>query len=183
MTTDADRRRRFEAIAREIYEPLQRYLGRRASPADAEDAFAETLLTIWRRLDDVPDDAILPWSFGVGRRVLANQRRSATRHLRLVDRLGSTAEQPIAAGPDATEDHPEVRDALAALPDTDREVLTLWAWDDLEPREIAVVLDTTANAVSLRLQRAKARLADRLARQDDGPGGQVPGEGTEEHRP
>jgi len=52
------------------------------------------------------------------------------------------------------------------LNEADREVLRLWAWEQLEPGEIAVVLGSTPNAVSLRLSRAKRRLAHLLGRQD-----------------
>ena len=69
------RRDRFEAALREVYEPLQRYLGRRCAPDDAAEVLNDTLLTIWRRLDDVPADRRLPWTYGVARRCLANHRR------------------------------------------------------------------------------------------------------------
>ena len=166
MHTDPDRRARFEALADEVYEPLQRYLRRRASADAADDAFSETLLTIWRRLDDVPADARLPWCYGVARRILSNQRRSERRRLRLVDRLATTADGIVPA-PEDPDPFPEVRVALAALPEPDRDVLMLWAWEDLAPREIAVVLDTTPNAISLRLSRARAKLADEIRRQDE----------------
>ncbi len=183
MRTEIDRTQRFESIADEIADPLQRYLRRRASADDADDAYSETLLAIWRRIEDVPDDAVLPWSFGVARRVLANQRRSAARRLRLVRRATATAPQQYTSGPEDAEDFPEVRAALDQLPDTDREVLTLWAWEELEPKEIAVVLDTTPNAVSLRLTRARTKLAAEIARQSSRDGGHEGFETTEEHRP
>ena len=41
-------------------------------------------------------------------------------------------------------------------------MLRLWAWEDLRPQEIAVVLGITANAASIRLHRAKGRLAAEL---------------------
>lgn len=167
MTLDSERRRRFETVAAEVFDPLQRYLRRRASADDAADAFAETMLVIWRRLDDVPLEWPLPWCYSVARRTLANQRRGRQRQLRLVQRL---AAEPVyhQAEPDSD---PALETALASLPDADRELLTLWAWEGLEPREIADVLGLTANAVSLRLTRAKKKLADSLARQNDaGPG-------------
>ena len=54
------RRARFEALAAEVYEPLQRYVRRRIDAAAADDVVSDTLLVCWRRLDDVPDDAALP---------------------------------------------------------------------------------------------------------------------------
>ena len=57
---------------------------------------------------------------------------------------------------------PHLHDALAGLRPDDAELLRLWAWEQLTPAEIAVVLDITANAASVRLHRAKQKLADRL---------------------
>ena len=183
MHTDPARRARFEDLATEVYEPLQRYLRRRASPEDADEAFSDALLTIWRRLDDVPPDARLPWCYGVAKRTLSNRRRSEGRRLRLVDRLASTAGDTV-PGPEEGDPFPEVRTALARLPEPDRDVLMLWAWEDLAPREIAVVLDTTPNAISLRLSRAKDKLADEIRRQNEAGAGHKPDEApTRDERP
>ena len=175
-----DRRQKFEAIADEVFEPLQRYLRRRAGTSDAEDALGEVLLTIWRRVDDAPSDRPLPWCYGIARRVLSNQRRSQSRHLRLIQRLEaeprfSTLSDPAEAGPD-----PELAAALASLGAQDQEVLGLWAWECLEPREIAIALDVSVNAATLRLGRAKKRLATKLSRQDRSDAGHITVEGTQE---
>lgn len=53
------------------------------------------LLVLWRRADDIPGDAPLPWCYAVARRCLANHRRSAQRRLRLLSRL--TDEVPLAS--------------------------------------------------------------------------------------
>lgn len=165
VTTDTERRTRFEAVAGEVYEPLQRYLRRRAPIDDAEEAFADALLTIWRRIDDVPSDAVLPWCYGVAKRALANRRRATGRRLRLADRLA--AEPPVTRTGDPSDsvEFADVQAAFERLNESDREVLELWAWEELEPREIAAVLETTPNAISLRLQRAKQRLSREMERQ------------------
>ena len=173
--TDADRRARFEAVAAEVFDPLQRYLRRRATSEDAADVFSTTLLTIWRRLDDVPTDEPLPWCYGVARRTLANHRRGVERHLRLVERVGGTANTVAFDAAAAIDDQqPELVAALATLSDADAEIVRLWAWEGLEPREIATVLDTTPNAVSVALSRSKRRLRAELDRQDPPPPGQEP---------
>jgi RNA polymerase sigma-70 factor (ECF subfamily) len=182
VSPNSDRRRRFEVVAAEVYEPLQRYLRRRASIDDADDVLGDVLLTAWRRLDDIPSDAVLPWCYGTARRLLANKRRSNARHLRLVDRVARM--EPAQTVPDHGEDgdHPELMEALAALSESDREIVRLWAWEDLEPREIAVVLDLTPNAVSLKLGRAKKKLEADLSRQNRPDAGHGTGVSTEEHR-
>jgi RNA polymerase sigma-70 factor (ECF subfamily) len=84
---------------------------------------------------------------------------------------------PADAGPDA-----ELSEALDSLSVDDREVLNLWAWEQLEPREIATVLDISINAATLRLSRARSRLSERLTRQDDAASGHEAVEGTREQR-
>lgn len=178
-----ERQRRFEVVAAEVYEPLQRYLRRRASFDDADDVLGDVMLTVWRRLDDIPDDSVLPWCYGVARRLLANRRRGNARHLKLVARAAAMEPTPVSGDPMEREEFPHLASAMAALPESDRELLTLWAWEELEPREIAVVLDTSANAVSLKLGRARKKLAHELERQDGRGAGHGSDERTQEHRP
>lgn len=178
MSSLDDRRQRFETIAEEVYEPLQRYLRRRVHRDRAEDVLADVMLTVWRRLDDAPVDRTLPWSYGIARNTLANDRRGQRRHARLVERLEAepretTAPDHADSGPD-----PELTGALDRMSDDDREILRLWAWEQLEPREIAPVLGISVNAATLRLGRARTRLGEHLARQDRGPSGHEPVEGT-----
>ena len=174
MATDIDRRDRFQAVADVVYEPLQRYFGRRARPGDVSDLLNDVLLVIWRRLDDVPTDDPLPWSYAVASRCLANHRRGELRRLRLVDRLiAQPRNRDVASEPMMFQDGPvALASALDELGESDRELIRLWAWEQLEPRQIATVMGTTANAVSLRLTRAKKRLAASMQRQDGARAGQ-----------
>ena len=174
MSPDLDRRERFEAVVDVVYEPLQRYFGRRTQSADVSDLLNDALLVIWRRLDDVPADDPLPWSYGVAKRCLANHRRAAQRRLRLVGRITERTPRHVTdpGAPVGEIDHPELEAALRELDQPERELIRLWAWEQLEPREIAVVLDTTPNAVSLRLTRAKQKLFVSLERQDPAGAGQ-----------
>jgi RNA polymerase sigma-70 factor, ECF subfamily len=183
--SDHERTARFEAVFGRVYEPLQRYLRRRADAATAEDVLAETLTTIWRRLDDVPHDLELAWCYSVARHTLGNARRSRDRHLRLVDKVGSRAPSAMAtaaaadAAIEATD--PDLDRALAGLSPDDRDVLRLWAWEQLEAREIAAVLDITPNAASIRLHRAKGHLRDALGAESTRPGPDTDGAGPGGH--
>ena len=178
MDSQTERRHRFESLMEAVFEPLQRYLARRVPAGDAEDVLSEALATIWRRLDDVPTDEPLPWCYGVARLTWNNYRRGSARRHRLESRVASVRPSEPAqvdADPDGS-----LEAALDALPAQYREVLTLWAWEQLEPREIARVLGTSANTVSLRLGRAKARLEKEMRRQRDVVVGQKMGEKDEE---
>ena len=61
---------RFTAVATDLWEPLQRYLRRRTDADDVDDIAAETLTVMWRRLDDIPHGAELPWCYSIARRCL-----------------------------------------------------------------------------------------------------------------
>ena len=151
----------------DVYAPLQRYLLRRADRDSVDDVLADVLLVLWRRLGDVPRDNPLPWAYGVARGCLANHRRGAARQERLVHRLAHER-------PHQDADDGRLQQALETLPEADQEVLRLWAWEQLPPREIALAMGVTANAVSLRLNRAKSRLKKVLASgKDAGPAGQL----------
>lgn len=158
-TVDVSKRQRFEALASEVYEPLQRYARRRIDANVVDDIVADTMLTLWRRLEDVPAEASLPWAYGIARRHIANHRRAAGRRLNLIRRVEAQP-QPV-----VTTDGPldaELHVALESLDDHDRELLRLWAWEQLEPAEMATVLGVTANAAAIRLHRAKKKLGKNL---------------------
>jgi RNA polymerase sigma-70 factor, ECF subfamily len=182
VSPQSDRDRRFESVATEVFEPVQRYLRRRVPTEDAADLLAEVMLIVWRRLGEVPPGASLPWCYGVARRVLANHRRGEQRRLRLVERLKA---EPARRVPDPadSQEHDDLARALSGLAGADQEVLRLWAWEHLEPREMAVVLDTTPNAISLRLTRARKKLIEQMERQDARGTGQIGDRHAEEQRP
>lgn len=151
----ARRELRFAALFEAHFDALLAYARRRSAQlSDAEDVVAETFTTAWRRLDDLPEraDGELPWLYGVARRVLANQRRSANRRARLVDRLRSALTPTRLPVPG------DVVAALSLLSAADQEILRLAAWEQLSHREIAITLGISANATAIRLHRARGRL-------------------------
>ena len=170
-------RRRFESIVDEVLDPLQRYFRRRLLADQVDDVLSETLLVVWRRLADVPDEAVLPWCYSVARGCLANHRRGTGRRLALNRRLEA---QPVTVPDSTASEDPELEQAIARLSESDRELVRLWAWEELEPREIASVTGLTANAVSLRLTRVKKKLEKELGRQDRPGAGHIRVESTQE---
>jgi len=171
-----DRQTRFTELARAVGAPLRRFVVRRAEAHLVDDVLADTMLVLWRRLDDVPAGDPLPWCYAVARGCLANAHRSSRRRQRLTDRL-ATARTTDAPDPD-----PDLHEALARLSEADRELVRLWAWEELQPHEIATVLGVTPNAVSIRLHRARKRLAELIeeARKSQAAAGH---ERSEERRP
>lgn len=155
----SDRSRAYEAFVREHGEALLRYLRRRADPQVVDDVFAETMLVVWRRFDDIPDES-LPWLHVTARNCLRNAERAARRQWRVAERI--TAVDPPRETTDAAGDDDPRSDllhaALARLSRTDAEVLRLWAWEDLSAPEIATVMNISVNAATIRLHRAKKKL-------------------------
>jgi RNA polymerase sigma factor (sigma-70 family) len=164
----SQRSQRFRRIYADNLPLILGYAARRCpQPSDAADVAAEVFLTAWRRIDDLPPGQERLWLFGTARRVLANQRRGHRRRSDLADRLRAELEtRPLArAGDDSAV---AVTAALATLPERDREILTLAAWDGLTPTEIAALEHVPAATVRSRLLRARARL--RAALGDDAMG-------------
>ena len=173
----ADRRERFEAVYRELYEAICGYALRRLrEPEDAAEAVAETFATLWRRFDACPQVADLrPWLFGVARRVIANQRRGARRRSALSDRLVENLDYSAIDTLGPPEETSPLARAFASLSEPDRELLSLVAWEGLTREELAVALGTSRAVVRLRLHRARKRLRDAL------PTTQIRFSGGQEH--
>ena len=154
------RRDRFERLAPGLIEPVRRYLARRTDPATADDVLAETLLVCWRRAEELPEEP-LPWVYGVARNCLRNAERAARRQERVAARI-------VALDPPA-ESLPGRRTATRSSPmpwprcaPTTPSCCACGRGSSWTPAEIAVVLGVTANAVAIRLHRAKRKLASGL---------------------
>jgi RNA polymerase sigma-70 factor (ECF subfamily) len=140
---------------------MPRVLGfamRRTDPEEARDVVAETFTIAWRRIDRVPEvHEALPWLLVTARNVLANRRRKSARVV---------AAGPVAVERDHTEDVVASLTMVAAfnrLGERDRETLALVAWDGLGPSDAARVAGCSSGTFSVRLHRARRRLADILA--------------------
>jgi RNA polymerase sigma-70 factor (ECF subfamily) len=168
---DGARAARFTTVATAVWEPLQRYLRRRAHPDDVDDIAAEALTVMWRRLDDIPTGAEIPWCYSIVRRCLANHRRGNARRRNLIQRITGRGDMSTGRTLDPSsivdDTDPALRAALAQLSVDDRELLTLWAWEQLSVTEIAVALDANVNTISVRLRRARQRLVDHLGDSGD----------------
>ncbi len=166
MTGSPRTNAKFRNLYDEHFAPIRSYCLRRVPVSEVGDAVADVFLVVWRRIAEAPDgdDARL-WLYGIARNVTRNANRSARRRARLSGRLGQIGPRP---DPDPemqvvrrSEDE-EVLDALARLRPADREILRLSVWEELTNTEIAKVLDIEPHAVTMRLGRARNRLAERL---------------------
>ncbi|GAA2285463.1 hypothetical protein GCM10010149_34210 [Nonomuraea roseoviolacea subsp. roseoviolacea] len=159
---ETDDQSRFETVYRRTYEQILGYVMRRCSSAeDAADIVAETYVTAWRRVSEIPrGDAARLWLYGVARRVLANHRRGERRRETGHAELTAETRRRYAMSAPSRYDH--VDQAMNALSGDDRELLALSVWEELDPGQIAEVLGCSRNAVRIRLHRARKRFARAL---------------------
>jgi RNA polymerase sigma-70 factor (ECF subfamily) len=160
---------RFAQLYDEHYRAIRDFCARRVPGDTVDDAVAETFLTVWRCLDEVPaGEATLVWLYGVAHRVIGHQRRGLARRGRLHDRLRTVEFRTAAAADDGVVDGVESRrilTALARLGHTDADVLRLVTWEELPVAGAAAVLGIEPDAARQRLHRARRNLArqyDRL---------------------
>jgi len=155
---------RFDSLYDGHRVALVAYCRRRVTRDVVDDVMAEVFLSAWRRIDQIPEGAELPWLYSVARNVVANHRRGDTRRSRLGLRV--VGERPESSAEDAADgamgEATLVLSALAGLSEADQELLRLRAWEDLSSAEIAIALGINAPAVDMRLSRARRRLEDSL---------------------
>ncbi|MGW6930101.1 RNA polymerase sigma factor [Lentzea sp. NPDC054927] len=141
----------FSDVYRECYPRVLAYAASHAGARLAEDITSETFTIAWRKLDQMPSNA-LPWLLGIARNLVRASRRQVWH-----DEIDDV---PI------TDDFVrvvELRAALASLSEFDQEVLTLIAWHGLPAAEAAQVLGCTTAAYFVRLHRARRRLKAALS--------------------
>jgi RNA polymerase sigma-70 factor (ECF subfamily) len=162
---------RFDRLYRRYHASVNAYCRRRVAADRVDDVVAETFLTAWRRIDDLPEnDAALMWLYRVAYRTVGHHWRSTSRRRRLEERLALIPEPPTSTPDDSAVHADEIRrvlEAAARLSERDAEILRLASWEHLSRVEIAEVLDIDPNAVSQRLHRARANLAKQFTRLDD----------------
>ena len=138
------------------YGAVHAYAARRVGSDAADELTAETFLVAWRRWDAVPAEP-LPWLYGVARHVVLRYHEASGRQQRA---RAALQDEPVFAadGAETTED-PRLWAAWAQLRPGDQEVLSLVAWEELTVAEAAGVLGCSAAVFSVRLHRARRRLA------------------------
>ncbi|AEE44821.1 RNA polymerase sigma factor [Cellulomonas fimi] len=152
--TDAQR---FAALWEQHAPRVQAWTLRHVDRDTAQEVVAETFLVAWRRLADVPGDA-LPWLLVVARNTLRNHRRSAYRARQLHGVLAALAPPPPDDPAAAVAERQALLRALADLSTSDREAVLLVAWDGLTAAQAAEVLGCSPAAFKMRLSRARRRL-------------------------
>ena len=165
----SDPTQRFTGLYDQYYRRVLRYALQHADPGCAEDVASETFLIAWRRLAEIPQPP-LPWLLGVARNLLRQQFGRARRQQRLADRIAALTSDADLQAWDAGEhvvERAAALDALGSLNEADVEALTMVTWHGLSAAEAAEVVGCSPRAFTVRLHRARGRLADALRRCDD----------------
>ncbi|MEA1902763.1 MAG: sigma-70 family RNA polymerase sigma factor [Actinomycetota bacterium] len=159
---------RFAEVYKAYHWHVYAYCLRRTSREMVDDAVADTFLTAWRKVDDLPAGAdVLPWLYSVAYRVLGRQWRSVSRRKKLAEKLaGAGMEYVIPPEMFVVSDHEnqQVARAVSRLKIGDREILRLAVWEDLDRPQIAMALGISTDAVRQRLHEARKRLASEYER-------------------
>lgn len=155
--------RAFERMFRLHYAEVTAFVRRRVTPSSVDDVVAETFMIAWRRIDRVPSNA-KPWLFSVARNIIATRRRGDARRKALLEKLRTSRVRVQDQKTQIAQPSSLVVEALSQLGERDREVIVLVAWEDLTPKEAAIVIGISAASFRVRLHRAKKRLRDELQR-------------------
>jgi RNA polymerase sigma-70 factor (ECF subfamily) len=142
-----------------------------ASRQQADDLLQETWVRIHRvRHTYRPGEPVLPWVYAIARRVRIDGYRRTRRialHEIAMDVLPETPAQVERRDPLPTFD-----ELVAALPESQREVLTMLKVGGLSLEEVARATSSTVGAVKQMAHRGYQRLRELLEiRREDGPNG------------
>jgi RNA polymerase sigma factor (sigma-70 family) len=129
----------------------------------SEDVAQETFIAAWRQLDRLRDVVRLgPWLCGIARNLGRKAHKRRRREEILDDKYLAPGGNPFDAAVRGDVER-VVRDALARVPETYREVLVLYYCENQSTRDVAAALGMSEAAVMQRLSRGRRYLSDSLS--------------------
>lgn len=157
--------RAFEVLFDRYADFIYNFAFRRTGSWDsAEEIVSAVFLEAWRQRQRVEtlDGSIRPWLTGVALNLIRRHWRDADRLRRASLRLAADHHHDhagdVADRLDAEQQMARILDTLDDLPGDQREVLELWAWEELSYRDISRVLGIPLGTVRSRLHRGRERL-------------------------
>ncbi|MCI0341076.1 MAG: RNA polymerase sigma factor, partial [Planctomycetales bacterium] len=136
-------------------------------PVGAEDIAQETFLAAYKSLGSLADRAgARAWLCGIARNMAVSEVRRRGRAAAALPRLpGRVPEDPgrtLAEREECERNLSRLREAIAALPERARQIVTLRYFGGLAYREIAETLGLSLDVVQVALFRAKQALGERM---------------------
>jgi RNA polymerase sigma-70 factor, ECF subfamily len=170
MTNDESLMQEFQGGSRAAFEelfaryrkPLYGFFGRRLNNSErAEDLTQETFLAVIRAVSRYePRASVRTYLYGIALKLLAAERRRVFRNSAWSSALGLGTTEP---NTDRTPDSVLwVRQAMERLDASDREILMLREYEQLNYSEIAELLRIPVNTVRSRLFRSRLALKSYL---------------------
>ena len=152
----------FREVYRDHLGPIRAYVARRVPFSDVEDLAADVFAVAWKKRASVTPGEELPWLYRIASFVVANYRRKEQHRL---DVLWLFHEPDTAPAADSfLETDPDLANAWKRITSAQQELLALVIVEGLALRDVALVMGTTPNALSIRLHRAKKQLAEGLTK-------------------
>ena len=132
-----------------------RYFVRRVGPDDADALLGELFRIAFEKRSgfDTERAEARPWLYGIASNLLARHRHGEARRLDATARLVGTSAaasdvfSEVDARLDASQRWADVADAIATLPQGERDALLLYAWEGMAYDQIAVALDVPVGTV------------------------------------
>lgn len=150
----------FQTVFREYLSPISKFLARRVEGQFIEDLASDVFAIAWQKRDQIPKDFELPWLYRTARFVVANHRRKNSISAKLIASLITPVAAPSAENLALAE--MGLQEAWSRLDDKERELLSLSAYEGLDSKEIARVIESSENAVNIRLSRVRKKFAEFL---------------------
>ncbi len=149
----------FSVLVRRYQGPLFAYLaGRLNDPLQAEEAAQESFVRAFRSLHRLrKTESFYAWLLGIAGRVAQEQLRSVQRRRRECE-----VTDALAAETGGALDEYPLEEAIAALPESHRQVILLRFYEGLSCPELATRLEMPLGTVTKTLSRAYALLRQEL---------------------
>jgi RNA polymerase sigma-70 factor (ECF subfamily) len=148
--------RRYQAVL------LAHLAGQLGNRDNAEEAAQETFVRAYFGLEKLRKrESFFSWLLGIANRVAKEQQRSEQRRRRIGDVLSEAV-----AKPELSQDYALER-AIAALPESHRQVVLLRYYGNCACSQVAEQLNIPLGTVTKTLSRAYAMLRESLQQQDE----------------
>ena len=169
-TDDAERQARFCALVEPHIEAVGRFVhALTRNREEARDIVGDVLLIAFERLDDLKSEqASASWLFSIARNTFY-QRKRRSKFWGFFDEETVREKPSEATPPDVSADVALLHNALAKLPEAQREAVTLFEIAGLSLEEILAVQGGTLSGVKSRVTRGREALKKMMTDESKSP--------------